>query len=247
MLTELKGLWRALVAGVRCGELQGHSVLHRTDSISTYALVARGGTSRSQRLHNLVRLIWAFCMLHDVSLQSQFVGSDAIVTSGTDALSRFDDPFDCQLRPHLFKLIWQAFGPLHFDRFASFRTAQCEPGADRRLPYNSLFLDEGCAGLDALTADWAGCTNYAFPPVPLISDVLAKVRSSRCKCVLVAPVWPSQVWWPVLLELCEGRLGLGSVHDICLPNRHGAATPLAGWNPDADTSFAAFLLNGERV
>lgn len=109
-----------------------------------------------------------------------------------------------------------------------------------------MFVDEGSAGIDALTADWAGCMNYAFPPVPLVSDVLSIVRTSRCKCVLVAPVWPSQAWWPLLLELCETQLPLGSVHDICLPNASGAA-PLAGWNPDVDTPFAAFLLDGARV
>lgn len=246
VLTELKGLWRSLVVGVRRNELQHQTVLHRTDSISTYALIVRGGTCRSQRLHNLVRLIWAWCMLHDVQLQCQFVGADAIIQSGADALSRFDDPFDCQLRPSLFADIWAAFGPLEFDRFASFRTAQCPPGTHTRLPYNSLFVDEGSAGIDALTADWAGCMNYAFPPVPLVSDVLSIVRTSRCKCVLVAPVWPSQAWWPLLLELCETQLPLGSVHDICLPNASGAA-PLAGWNPDVDTPFAAFLLDGARV
>lgn len=199
VLTDLKGLWRALVTGVRAGELQGQSVLHRTDSISSYALVARGGTCRSARLNGLVRLIWAFCMLHDIELQCQFVGADAIILSGADALSRFDGPFDCQLRSSLFKLIWQAFGPIQFDRFASHRTVQHVPGTDAHLPYNSLFLDEHSAGLDALAADWSGFTNYAFPPVPLILDVLRIVRASHCKCVLVAPVWPSQFWWPELL------------------------------------------------
>ena len=246
VLTELKALWRALVTGVRGGELQGQSVLHRTDSISTYAIVAAGGTCRSSRLNGLARLVWAWCMLHDIQLQSQFVGADTIISSGADALSRSDDLFDCQLRPFLFGLIWQAFGPLGFDRFASYATAQCAPGTTVRLPYNSLFADEGTAGVDALAADWSGCVSYAFPPAPLIAEVLRIVRASRCKCALVAPVWPSQVWWPLLLELSTARLGLGSVHDLCLPNSRGAV-PLPGWAADVDTRFAAFFLDGARV
>ena len=234
------------MTGVRAGELQGQSVLHRTDSISTYAIVARGGTCRSTRLNGFTRLVWAWCMLHDVQLQSQFVGSDAIITSGADALSRSADPFDCQLRPSLFRMIWNTWGPIGFDRFASYATAQRVPGTATRLPYNSLFADEGTAGVDALAADWSGCVNYAFPPVPLIYDVLRIVRVARCKCILVAPVWPAQIWWPLLTELSTARLGLGSVHDIYVPNRRGAA-PLAGWSAAVDTPFAAFLLDGGRV
>lgn len=244
VLTELKGLWRALVAGVRAGELQSHDVLHRTDSISTYALVARGGTCRSGRLHALVRLIWCWCMLHDVRLRSQFVGADVIISTGVDALSRTADKHDCRLKGHLFDRIWQTFGPLDFDRFASYATAQCSPATGQRLPYNSLFIDEACAGVDALTVDWAGHRNYAFPPVALIPDTLRLVTTSRSVCVLVAPVWPSQHWWPVLLSLERGRLTLGSVHEICTPGPAGHSTPLPGWKDSADTVFAAFFLDG---
>lgn len=247
MLTELKGLWRALVAGVRAGELQGCSALHRTDSISTYALVARGGTCRSGRLHGLLRLIWCWCMLHDVQLRSQFVGAGVIISTGVDALSRHDDRHDCRLKRHLFNLIWKSFGPLEFDRFASFATAQLNPVTGQRLPYNSLFIDEASAGTDALTVDWAGYRNYAFPPVALIPDVLRLIRSSRSVCVLIAPVWPSQHWWPSLLAVQQGQLTLGSVHDICDPGPAGHSNPIPGWVDNVVTSYAAFLLDGTRA
>ena len=87
----------------------------------------------------------------------------------------------------------------------------------------------------------------AFPPVGLIPDTLRLVRSSGSVCLLIAPVWPSQHWWPSLLAMERGRLTLGSVHDICAPGPAGQTNPLPGWSDVAHTFYAAFLLDGAAV
>ena len=43
-----------------------------------------------------------------------------------------------------------------------------------------------------------GC--YIFPPFSLISRILAKVRRDKAVAILIAPVWPTQGWYPVLLH-----------------------------------------------
>ena len=55
--------------------------------------------------------------------------------------------------------------------------------------------------LDAFLQDWRGQKAYANPQWNLIGRVLKKVEEQAVDLVLVAPVWPSQPWYPKLLSL----------------------------------------------
>jgi hypothetical protein len=199
VFTELEGLWRAVVAAGQ--ELVGQTVLHRTDSISTYAVVRRGGSARSQRLTAIVRRLMVYCMKYDITLASQYVGAGVIIRSGADLLSRSADVSDgCKLNPAVFGRLWRVYGPFAADMFASSATVQAGPGG-KPLPYWSLFADGHSVGVDAMTADWrGGVARYAFPPVRLVGEVMQLVLEQGAKALLVVPQWPAQWWWPILLE-----------------------------------------------
>ena len=55
--------------------------------------------------------------------------------------------------------------------------------------------------VDALSISWDGLDAYVFPPFALIHRVLLKIRESRARVLLVAPQWPRQPWFPLLLHL----------------------------------------------
>ena len=54
---------------------------------------------------------------------------------------------------------------------------------------------------NAFKASWVDLQAYAFPPFSLIGRCLQKVRQERATIVLIAPVWPTQVWYPWLLGM----------------------------------------------
>jgi hypothetical protein len=56
-------------------------------------------------------------------------------------------------------------------------------------------------GTDAMSHPWDGLWAYAYPPTGFIREVLHKMQRSRCELLLVAPVWPKQTWYPLLLSL----------------------------------------------
>lgn len=62
-------------------------------------------------------------------------------------------------------------------------------------------LDPEALHADALPMDWAPFKGYAFPPFNLIPAVLNKVTQEKADIILVAPIWPAQPWWPLLLSL----------------------------------------------
>ena len=68
---------------------------------------------------------------------------------------------------------------------------------------------------------------YAFPPFIMIGRILEKVRQDKVgQLVLVAPIWKSQVWYPLLLNsLVDIPLLLLNSFDLIL-NPAGESHPL---------------------
>ena len=95
VLTELQGLHEALLSFAH--DLAGTQVLHRTDSLSTYWVIANAGSRRSERLSMLARHIWFLCLRHSISLSSEYVGKDVIIRKGADLLSRWQAVADSSL------------------------------------------------------------------------------------------------------------------------------------------------------
>ena len=75
--------------------------------------------------------------------------------------------------------------------------------SNSRLPqFMSPILEPRALAVDALTQDWQGRSMYMFPPFPLLSKVIQKLRSTQASVILIAPWWSKQSWFPHLLRLC---------------------------------------------
>jgi hypothetical protein len=85
---------------------------------------------------------------------------------------------------------------------------------NNHLPqYMSSLPDPKALAASALAVSWDGMNAYAFPLTPLIQAVLNKVMTDNVRLCLIAPCWPSQAWFPTLLELLTDhprRLSKGS-------------------------------------
>ena len=106
------------------------------------------------------------------------------------------------------------------DLFASRLSAQ--------LPqYVSWHPDPEAVHADALTMDWAPLKGYAFPPFNLIPAVLNKVSQDKADIILVAPIWPAQPWWSLVLSLLIGHPVLlpSSIHLPSRPSKNSSNVP----------------------
>ena len=54
---------------------------------------------------------------------------------------------------------------------------------------------------NAFLQDWRKVRGFAHPPWCLITRVLAKVLGQGTSLVLVTPCWPTQAWFPQLLQM----------------------------------------------
>ena len=104
------------------------------------------------------------------------------------------------------KRIFRVWGTPEVDMIATL--------SNSHLPqFMSPIPEPRALAVDALSQDWQGRSMYMFPPFPLLSKVIQKLRSTQmAEVVLIAPWWPNQSWFPHLLHLCVE-------HPLVLPYR----------------------------
>ena len=107
----------------------------------------------------------------------------------------------------------------------------------------SLKPDPQCIAVDAFQQDWSQGILYAFPPFNLIGKVLKKVRSQRSDLILVAPVWVTQLWYPLLLELAVEVPILLPKHVEVLENPEGEVHPLL---ENQTLQLSAWAISGQK-
>ena len=64
----------------------------------------------------------------------------------------------------------------------------------------SWSADSQAVAQNAMMHPWDR-VSYLFPPTPLLLRVLQKFREELISGVIVLPMWPSALWWPLLQEM----------------------------------------------
>ena len=172
---------------------QGISVLLQLDNSTAVAYINNRGGTMSPTLTSLAKTLWLWALERDITITAQHI--PGVFNGIADTESRLErDRSDWMLSPEVFQKINQALGPLEVDLFASRLTHQ--------LPrFFSWRPDPLAEAVDAFQQDWSEVKGFANPPWCLIGHVLNKIRSQEAQVVLVAPVWKSQAWYPVVLEM----------------------------------------------
>ena len=154
--------------------------------------INRDGGSKSRRVNGIVKDFCNWCEERSISIRAEHV--PGVTNTIADAESRFqNDSSDWQLDGNLFQQI-RSVWEVDLDLFASCWNAHLPRFISWKPQPNAL-------STNALSFNWKSCAGYAFPPFSLISKCLSKVRRERAGLVLVCPYWPSQSWFPDLLQL----------------------------------------------
>ena len=191
-ILELEAVRRALLHFQNLALSQ--RVLVRTDNTTVVAYINRQGGTHSIPLWTLTKTLLLWCQQRDITLKA--VHLPGKLNTIADLLSRLStSPTEWSLHPEVTRKIWQAFGTPDVDLFASIHNF--------KLPiFCALTPHDRVWRVDSLSFAWNGFVGYAFPPVTLVPQVLEKcVNDAVPYLILVAPLWPSQVWFPQLLGL----------------------------------------------
>jgi hypothetical protein len=186
---------RAAISTVMSLSKKGEKVHLRVDNSVVFSYLHKGG-GRIPSLNALVRPFLRWCMEKDVVLQlTQVKSADCLA----DGPSRWVDPGDYTIHPPLLKLLLKKFHRFilpEVDCFASPGNAQFPKFISRWPHWEAWEVDALRCPLDKV----GDC--YANPPWKIIPHWLHRLRENpHVRCLLVAPFWVSNTWWPLLAKL----------------------------------------------
>lgn len=173
--------------------LRGHQVTAFSDSSTTVAYINHQGGTKSTKLCSRTWDLLHLCRRWNIHLRASHLAG--VNNNMADALSRGRlHGNEWALNQTWADLIFQKYGRPQVDLFATEENAKLPTFVSRRFNPKAW-------AVDALSIPWDSLYAYAFPPFCLINRVLLKLKRSNMDLLLVAPHWPNQPWFPIVLSL----------------------------------------------
>ena len=192
---EIRAVHRALQS--LQDQVQGQSIRVMTDSVSAVAYIRREGGTKSLQLYQEAKELLLWCRENRVHVIPHFLPGHLNVLADLQSRPHQVISTEWTLQQAVFQRLLSHFPFMEIDLFAT--------RLNNKLPrFVSPFPDPLAEESDALTIEWDGLQAYAFPPFAIISEVLHKVAKSDMTCILIAPWWPTQAWFPEALRLLFG-------------------------------------------
>jgi len=174
-------------------KIQDQHLLLRTDNITTmYYINGQGGPHKP--LNKLAKLIFWAVKQCRATLKALHIPGE--LNTRADELSRLNPITEWALHPEAFQHLEDLWVPHTIDRFATNHN-HCLPR------YNSRFYHPQAEATDAMTQDWSQENNYINPPFRMLPQIIKKVLQEECQATIIAPLWPSAQWFPMLLRLAS--------------------------------------------
>jgi hypothetical protein len=177
-------------------KLRERTVVLYTDN-STVRFALTKGTSKVRHVMAEVRLFWQLLVDLDVQIVLRYVPT---ADNAADEPSRHRHflPLEWSLDRECLLELERRWSCRHtLDVFASASAHLCDRWCSR-------LAQPGATAVDAFTVSWGGEVVIANPPFSLILRTLAhlcRTATPGTRCTLVAPVWKSAPWWPLLQAL----------------------------------------------
>ena len=188
----MKALFLALQA-FREDVIGGHQVLAMCDNSTVVAYVNKQGGTVSRALCLLASRLLRWTESLDIRLDARYLPGQSNVLADLLGCRGQVVGTKWPLHPQVARSLLHVWGNPSIDLFATSLIAKL-------ALYCSLVLDPQAVFEDAFRHPWDDLDVYAFPPFPLVSRVVARVReSSRLAMTLVAPLWPEKEWFADLL------------------------------------------------
>ena len=170
------------------------SILIKSDSLTVVAYINKQGGTSSARLCDMALEFWDYCISRKLNIFAVHI--PGIKNTRADRLSRLENSDHSYfLVKDYFELIKESITfPLKIDCFASRLNFKIEK-------FISRYHDPLSSWIDAFSIKWIDNV-YLFPPISIIQRVISKFNSDKTgHGLLICPYWPSQPWFPNLLEM----------------------------------------------
>lgn len=202
------------------------------DNTTSCSYINKFGGKKPE-LDSLSRDIWFWCINRHIHLSAAHVAGIENCEADEESRAENDDT-EWSLDPTIFNKIHEIYPEMSVDLFASRLNNKLAKYVSRRPDPNAF-------AIDAFSLTWDNECFYIFAPFSLLPRILQKVEENKTTVILIAPIWPTQSWWPSLLSLiCGECYRLPSAQQILsLPHKPDKKHPLKKLN------LACFHISGK--
>ena len=187
---EMMAVWLAIRSV--CKEQRSKHIQIRCDNTCCVAYLNAMGGIKSDKCNSLAKQVWFWCIERDLWLSATHVpGSE---NEADESSRHFNESTEWMLDKSIFRQLIQIWQLPNIDMFASRLNCQVNE-------YVSWKRDPDALWVDAFSKSWTNIYFFAFPPFSLIMRCLQKTVRDTAECIIVVPLWPTQIWYPELLKL----------------------------------------------
>ena len=165
-------------------------------------------------------MIWDWCLNHNTWLSATHITESKNIQA--DKESRvLKESTEWSLSQEVFNAIQERWGKCDIDLFASrlnFKVPQCV----------SWRPDPGAQFINAPLRNWKPHYFYAFPPFSLFATCLQKIEQNQSTGILIVPMWTTQPWFTLILNLLtDNPLVLPQMDSLLFLPHSNAVHPLS--------------------
>lgn len=187
---ELKAAFFALKCF--CSNVTNQHIRIFIDNTTAVSYINNMGGSKSVVLNSLAIKVWEWSIARNLWVSAVHIAGKLNIEA--DEKSRkFNDKHEWKINEQCFNDILELFPKINIDMFASRLNNMLDA-------YCSWKPDPGSRHVDAFSINWSNYEFYAFPPFSLIPKCLSKITQDKARGILIAPLWPTQTWFPTLLQ-----------------------------------------------
>lgn len=175
-----------------------HIYLFMDNTVALKYITKMGG--RKPLLNELATQIWKWCEDKTIWISAFHIPGRLNVRA--DELSRAkkicNEDMEWALMQEIYDKIEIIMGVCDIDLFAS-RVNR------KKHVFISYVPMKGAIAVNAFSVKWNYNLHYAFPPFSIIGKVIQKLCEDKAEMILVAPIFPSQPWFPMMLRQISGH------------------------------------------
>ena len=175
-----------------------HIHLFMDNTVALKYISKMGG--RKPLLNALARQFWEWCEQRNIWVSAFHIPGE--LNKRADSLSRkkrkCNEDMEWAIQINIYEKICDKLGYSDIDLFASAKN-------HKHRRYVSYMPEKEAMAINAFSINWKYKLHYAFPPFSVIGRVLQKMCDEEAEVVMVAPIFPSQPWFPQLLAQVSGQ------------------------------------------
>jgi len=201
--------------------LDGKHVRVMIDNTTAVSTLAHMGTSHSPFCNNLARIIWDWCLDHNIWLSTAHIpGKLNVLADKESRNTNMGTEWALNQSVYCDAIAKLGFKP-NIDLFASRLNYKVKP-------FVAYQPDPEAFAIDAFTLSWESYLFYAFPPFSLIALALQKIQEEEATGLILVPKWPTQPWWPTLMRMViQNPLELPRIKELIVqPSQPDLVHPL---------------------